>query len=186
MRPSATPWHATPSMNAGTSRRQRSFACGQRGWKVQPSGGASGFGTSPRTGVRGRPLFYPSIRAEETDRLGDDVLHAPARVQARVGVLEDHLQPPAAILDAALGRRVEADDEARYRRFAAARFAHQPDGLALFDLERHLVHGAQDAPRLALDHAVEPRPRHIEVAADVFQLKEHGDVVPAKAGTHGL
>jgi hypothetical protein len=36
--------------SAGRSDRQRGIACGQRGWKVQPGGGASGDGSSPRIG----------------------------------------------------------------------------------------------------------------------------------------
>ena len=34
-------------------------------------------------------------QAEGADRLGDDVAHAPARIEAGVRVLEDHLHPPA-------------------------------------------------------------------------------------------
>jgi len=46
---------ATAPMSSGRSRRQRSSACGQRGWKLQPGGGAAD-GTSPATGVRGSPV----------------------------------------------------------------------------------------------------------------------------------
>ncbi len=45
------PWSVC---STGRSWRQRSLACGQRGWKAQPLGGFSGLGTSPCTGVRAR------------------------------------------------------------------------------------------------------------------------------------
>ena len=38
------------SLSGGCSSRQRSNANGQRGWKWQPEGGASGEGISPCTG----------------------------------------------------------------------------------------------------------------------------------------
>ena len=47
-----TAWQATPSINAGASRRQRSKARGQRGLKAQPGGGSIGLGISPFTGMR--------------------------------------------------------------------------------------------------------------------------------------
>jgi hypothetical protein len=69
-------------------------------------------------------------------RLADDVGDLPARVQARVRILKNHLHAPAqrerltraegrrgvgAIeLDAALGRRVEPDQQPRDRALAAA------------------------------------------------------------------
>ena len=74
------------------------------------------------------------------DRLGDDVVDAPARVEAGVGILEDHLHRPprgtarlgvgaararagdhgARIGDRPAGRRVEADDQPRDGGLAAA------------------------------------------------------------------
>ena len=85
-----------------------------------------------------------------TDRLGDDVVDGPARIQARVRVLEDHLHAAArrALRRAACGctpspasttpsnaigparRRVQADDEPRDRRLAAAGLADEPERLA--------------------------------------------------------
>ena len=38
--------------NVGTSVLQRGIACGQRGWKWQPSGGLSGLGISPLMAVK--------------------------------------------------------------------------------------------------------------------------------------
>ena len=47
-----------------------------------------------------------SGQPEGADRLGDDAVHPPARVEAGVGVLEDHLHAPAQLL--ALGARAPA------------------------------------------------------------------------------
>jgi hypothetical protein len=65
----ATAWQATPSTSAGCSRRQSSCASGQRGWNVQPEGGASGLGTSPPTGVRALPLIARSGTASSSMRV---------------------------------------------------------------------------------------------------------------------
>ena len=57
---------------SGTSAlraRQRSLACGQRGWNAQPGGGASGLGTSPATGVRALPLICRSGTASSSMRV---------------------------------------------------------------------------------------------------------------------
>ena len=42
-------WFSPNAVIAGESSRQTSIASGQRGWKWQPAGGASGLGISPRT-----------------------------------------------------------------------------------------------------------------------------------------
>ena len=42
-------WPSPNAVIAGASSRQTSIASGQRGWKWQPAGGASGLGISPRT-----------------------------------------------------------------------------------------------------------------------------------------
>ena len=83
MRLSSTAWQATWSTTCGRSLRQRSLACGQRGWKVQPVGGSSGFGTSPATGVRGRPVMLEvGDRVEQHARVG---VPRRARTAALVG-----------------------------------------------------------------------------------------------------
>src|SRR6185437_752065 len=46
-RQQAEKWPGLTSASGGSSARQRSIAKGQRGWKRQPCGGASGFGTTP-------------------------------------------------------------------------------------------------------------------------------------------
>ncbi len=50
----------------GISALHRAFACGQRGWNVQPVGGFSGFGTSPATGVRDLPVMFRSGTASSS------------------------------------------------------------------------------------------------------------------------
>ena len=55
-----TAWQATPSINSGASLRHRSNASGQRGLKAHPGGGLIGFGISPFTGMRWRPLMARS------------------------------------------------------------------------------------------------------------------------------
>ena len=42
-----------------------------------------------------RIAAVPSQSPMRADRLGDDVAHAPARIEAGVGILEDHLHAPA-------------------------------------------------------------------------------------------
>ena len=117
---------------------------------------------------------------EGTDRLGDDVEHAPARVEAGVRVLEDHLHAPAerghvgpavaashvvaVELDRAGRRRIEPDHQARHRRLAATRLAYQREGLALGDLDVDAVDGLDDLARPALERAHQPRRRDVEVA----------------------
>ena len=131
---------------------------------------------------------------EGADRLGDDVEHAPARIEAGIRVLEDHLHAPAECghvgaaaraghvvaveLDRARGRRIEADHQARHRRLAAARFAHQREGLALGDLEVDAVDRLHDLARPALERAHQPGRRDVEVALQALDLDElvHGAV----------
>ena len=89
-------------------------------------------------------------------RLGDAVGHAPARIEAGIGVLEDHLQIAAQahggrarahlgqILphdgDAARCRRQYPGDAARDGRFTRARFPDQREGFAARDGKAHLRH----------------------------------------------
>ena len=110
-------------------------------------------------------LPFTRQQAVGPDRLGDDVVHAPARIEARVGILEDHLhsaphrlhQPPAVEggdvdaveLGVTAAGLVEPDHEARHGRFAAARFPDQAQGAAFRNLEAHAVHGLQDRAALA-------------------------------------
>ena len=66
-------------IRAGTSRRR-------------PARGPPAAAARPRASGSRVASLMQAVRA---DRLGDDVGHAPARVEAGVGVLEDHLEAPA-------------------------------------------------------------------------------------------
>ena len=86
-----------------------------------------------------RDLAPGGKQAERADRLGDDVAGLPSRIEARVGVLEDHLDAPAQPLtlgvprgivhryvvdhDVAGGRREQSDRELGDRRLARPGFA---------------------------------------------------------------
>ena len=91
--------------------------------------------------------------ATGAERLGDDVGDAPARVQARVRILKDHLHVSArggiggvgvdaapGVTDLAAGWAVQADDESSDRRLAATGLTDQPERFALGDGEAHAVH----------------------------------------------
>ena len=106
--------------------------------------------------ANGAPAAHEPLRA---DRLGDDVDDAPARIEARIRILEDHLQLAAQRLVAPAGREcgdvravvtdrarreaIEAHDQTRHRRFAAARFADEAERLAAPDVEAHVVDRVQ-------------------------------------------
>ena len=124
-------------------------------------------------------------------------LHLPARIQARVRILEDHLHAPAhraparalprgAGVDAveddpAARRRVQADEQARDRALAAARFADQRQRLAALDREADVVDRMDELPRLALDHAVEPGRRDVEGLGQAVDLDQRRSLKRAHA-----
>ena len=118
----------------------------------------------------------------DDEGLADDRAHRHARVQRRVGVLEDdlHVSPEVAerplvesrhVLtlegDLARGRLDEAEDAAASGGLAAARLAHQPQRLALEDAERHVIDGV-DARDLSGE---EPTPDR-EVLLEVLDLEQ--------------
>ena len=93
-------------------------------------------------------------------RLADDLVDRHARVQAGVGVLEDHLHaaahPPQLLtlqdsqvdaieIDVPGGGPVKLQDGAPRSGFTAARFAHQAEGLAFVDLKGDPIHGMDRA-----------------------------------------
>ncbi len=95
--------------------------------------------------------------AEIADRLGEDVAHLQARIEARERVLEHHLHAPAQrpqgcggeFVDAAAvehdlscGDVEQAEHRAADRALAAAGFADERERLAALDVERHAVDGA--------------------------------------------
>ena len=112
-------------------------------------------------------------QVEGADRLGDDGIDPEARVEARIGILEDHLdaaaQLPARLRlpgvahrdavddDFARGRRQQPDHHARHGGFARTGFADQRKGLALGDVEGHAVDRFQKFEMAAFQHPVEPR-----------------------------
>ena len=127
-------------------------------------------------------------QAEGTDRLGDNGIDSEARVEARIGVLEHHLdtapQQLAGLRLSGIGhrhavddhlagaRRQEPDDHARHRGLAGAGFADQRKGLALLDVEGDAVDRLEVLGMTAFEHAVEPRLGDVEHAAQVSGLDE--------------
>ena len=109
----------------------------------------------------------------QAQRLADD-LHDPlARVERGERVLEHHLHLPAERLelpaacrcdvvaaerDAPAGGIDQAHDRAGQRRLAAARLAHQADGLPLGDVQRHVVHGVHPRDLAVDEEPLEPDP----------------------------
>ncbi len=143
--------------------------------------------------------------AEQTvlaQRLADDVQHLPARVEAGIRVLEDHLHAPAQgaqiggrrlehprVLaveeDCAAGGFVQAHQQPRHRALAAAGFTDQRQRLALVDAEADAVDRVHELPRLALEHAVQPRRRDIEGLRQVVDLDQWLHVCPSPAEYRG-
>ena len=113
-----------------------------------------------------RALFLAVCDAVHLQRLGDDVADRHARIERRIGILEDDLDLPAdhphlpplqggdvgaVEFDAARGRLDQPHDQAAGGGFAAARFADHGQRLALIDVEADIIdrlHGAD----LALQH----------------------------------
>ncbi len=121
-------------------------------------------------------------------RFADDVLHDPARVQAGVRILEDHLDTPAQLAavgglergvgvlavegEAAAGRPVQAHQQLGHRALAAAGLADQGQRLAARDVEAHAVDRVEQLARLALDHPVQPGRRDVEGLGQVVRLHQ--------------
>src|SRR5262249_19801114 len=110
----------------------------------------------------GDALFARGGVAEAVDgeRLVEDLAHGHARIERRVGILEDDLRALAeraqragggpgdvgAVDDhAARARLVQTQDGAADRRLAAARLADEAQRLAGGDVERDAVDGLDDA-----------------------------------------
>jgi hypothetical protein len=99
----------------------------------------------------------PVAHPVDLQRLAHGVADAHPRVEARFGVLEDHLGAPPEPLelglvvagdvlavepDDAAGRLLDPQEARRGRRLPTARLADQPDRLAALDVEVDAVHGA--------------------------------------------
>ena len=92
-----------------------------------------------------------------TQGFTNDVLHDPARVEAGIRVLEDHLDAAAQLaafgrlesgmgvlpveLEASARGVIQAHQQARHGAFATARFTDQGQCFAAFNGEAHAVHG---------------------------------------------
>ena len=126
--------------------------------------------------------FRPPAREPEgAQRLGHDVAHPPARIEAGIGVLEDHLHPPPGARalgrgqprqfqpveqHPAGGRAVEAHNQPRDGGLAAAGLPDKRQRFALRHGEGNAVHGLQEDARALLDGAREPGLRDIEMPRD--------------------
>ena len=118
-----------------------------------------------------RDVIAPLTRADESMRdrcLPDDIDHAHPRIERRVRILEDHLQLellasrgggcelaerlPMPVPFAAR-KRQQSRGKTAQRRFAATRFAHQPDDLARIHGDVDIVDRAHD---LLADVGAEP------------------------------
>ncbi len=132
--------------------------------------------------------------AEIADRLGQDVAHAHARVEARERILEHHLHAAAHLAHRARRSVVDTlaveDDLARSnleqpqngaadRRLAAAGLADQRQRLAARDLERHAVHRI-DELGLSPEQALVDRKMLLEVV-DLEQRRTHAATAPLAA-----
>ena len=120
--------------------------------------------------------------AEIADRLGQDVAHSHARIEAGERILEHHLDAAAhaaqpagrQIVDApavqhhlARGDVEQPQDGAADRRLAAAGFADQRQRLAARDLERHAVDRVDD-----VFPAAEQAAAHRKVLFQIVDLKQ--------------
>ena len=107
-------WPSANVVMAGASFRQTSIASGQRGWKWQPAGGASGLGISPahRAGLEPPPGVGLGDRVDQ--RAGVRVLRPRQHLVGRAG-LDD---PPEvhdgdAVGDVLDDRQVVGDEHER-------------------------------------------------------------------------
>ena len=126
------------------------------------------------------------VGTQRAKRLCDDVGDAPARVQARIRILENHLHAAArapqrrrirrrafagdnvsAVANDAARGCMESDDQPRDRRFAATRFADEPERFTAVERKIDAIDGLQHNAILAFEQPIEPRRRHVEVARDV-------------------
>ena len=128
----------------------------------------------------------------DDERLGDDRADRLARIQRRVGILEDHLDLAPqrgqlatlqvghlapVDLDAAVRRGQQARNQPRRRRLPAAGLADDPERLAAADVERDAIDRA-DRPDLLLE---EDPLRDREVLDEVADLDERVPL-PARGG----
>ena len=145
-----------------------------------------------RRGIGGEPDLFKEIRnpltavlpgadVVEVERLADDVADAHARVEARIGILEDDLHLaaqrlecariqagdiPAVELNGTRGRLHQPQYGAAERRLARSRLADEADDLTGTDAERDAVDG------LDRDTCVEQPLAHRKVNFEVRDAEE--------------
>ena len=122
----------------------------------------------------------------EPDGLGDRRADAIARIERRVGILEDHLDAMALLrgvgeADRARGRRIEPCDHARERRLAAARLADETERFAATDAKAHAVDRLDRASVAAQGAAKEPLADR-EMARDVAHFDRDAALADRGAG----
>ncbi len=156
----ATAWASASGRRAGSSRRQRSVATGQRGWKRQPAGTSVGLGRSPPRGAR--LALSRGVRHRRDEGAGIRVARSGPQGRGR-RALDDaaeihHQHPVGDVLD---HRQVVRDEQVGEPELAAHR-GEQVEDLRLdrkiegrdrlvADDEARLDHqGAGDADALAL------------------------------------
>src|SRR5262249_54090614 len=106
---------------------------------------------------------------------GNDLPHRHARIERAVRVLEDDLhlaadRPQIVVAQLreiapledhfAARRALELENAAAGRRLAAARLAHEPEGLAALEREAHAAHGANQPQAAAEEPARDPEMLH--------------------------
>src|SRR5687767_593592 len=115
-------------------------------------------------------------------RFSDNLLDPHAWIQRRVGILEDHLYPPADILQVsrvrakdifavkqclAGARLLQAHQGARHRRLAAAALADQPQRFTFVNREIDTINGLDETgvssqPQAAADGVMLDQPADLE------------------------
>ena len=113
----------------------------------------------------------------DVERLADDVADRHARIQARIRILEDHLdlvlgefaggELLAIEINFAFRRLIEADDCAARRGLAAAGLADEAERLSFMKRKAHAVDGLEDGRRTAEETA-----RRDEMFFEVLDLEQ--------------
>src|SRR5216684_3342932 len=123
---------------------------------------------------------------ESADRFGDDGIDPKTRVEARIGILENHLNAAAQVLASlqlpgvahrnavddhfARTRRQQPDDHSGDRGLTGAGFADEGKSLAFGDVEGDTVDRFQELQMAAFKHPVQPRLRDVEHATQISDV----------------
>ncbi len=135
-----------------------------------------------------RDVALAADQAVSANRFGHDVVDAPAGIEARIRVLEDHLHAAAyrllgapcpqsgniqtVELGSAASRLVEADHESRDGGFAAAGLADETECAARRDVEAHAVDRPQDGTSLPAQQTAQQRSRHVEGLGQIAHTQQ--------------